>query len=54
MAGITIYRVEDGKITEAWSSYDELGMLQQVGVSFALDESAVDDVDPDSEFGMVF
>ena len=29
--GITIFRLEDGKIVEEWSESDMLGMLQQVG-----------------------
>ena len=30
-SGITIFRLEDGKIVEEWSESDMLGMLQQVG-----------------------
>jgi steroid delta-isomerase-like uncharacterized protein len=29
--GIAIYRIEDGKIAEAWSQVDRLGVLQQIG-----------------------
>jgi steroid delta-isomerase-like uncharacterized protein len=29
--GIAIYRVEDGKIAEAWSQMDRLGVVQQLG-----------------------
>jgi steroid delta-isomerase-like uncharacterized protein len=29
--GISIYRVEEGKIREAWSQVDRLGVLQQIG-----------------------
>jgi len=29
--GITIVRVEDGKIVEGWNSFDMLGMYQQIG-----------------------
>ena len=29
--GIAIYRIEDGKIAEAWSQMDRLGVLQQIG-----------------------
>ena len=29
--GITIARVEDGKIVEAWNSFDMLSMYQQIG-----------------------
>ncbi len=30
-SGISIYRVEEGKIKEAWSQVDRLGVLQQIG-----------------------
>jgi steroid delta-isomerase-like uncharacterized protein len=30
--GMSIFRCEGGKIVEAWSSYDALGQLQQLGV----------------------
>ena len=30
--GIAIYRIENGKIVEAWSQVDRLGVLQQIGV----------------------
>jgi len=30
-SGITIFRLQDGKIVEEWSESDMLGMLQQVG-----------------------
>jgi predicted ester cyclase len=29
--GIAIYRVEDGRVVEAWSQVDRLGVLQQIG-----------------------
>jgi steroid delta-isomerase-like uncharacterized protein len=29
--GITIARFEDGKIVEGWDSWDQLGMLEQIG-----------------------
>ncbi len=32
MAGMTIARVRDGKMTEGWVTYDALGLLQQIGV----------------------
>ena len=32
LTGIDIYRIADGKIEEAWSIWDTLGMLQQMGV----------------------
>ncbi|HEY7537833.1 MAG TPA: ester cyclase [Gaiellaceae bacterium] len=31
VSGITLSRVEGGKIVEEWSNWDTLGMLQQVG-----------------------
>ena len=31
-SGISILRVADGKIAEQWDSFDNLGMLQQLGV----------------------
>jgi predicted ester cyclase len=30
--GMTLNRVEDGKIIEAWDNFDTIGMLQQLGV----------------------
>lgn len=30
--GMTLNRVEDGKIIEAWDNFDIMGMLQQLGV----------------------
>ena len=29
--GMTISRIEDGKIVEEWEIYDALGMMQQLG-----------------------
>jgi steroid delta-isomerase-like uncharacterized protein len=29
--GITIHRIEGGKITEEWERYDNLGVMQQLG-----------------------
>jgi predicted ester cyclase len=31
MTGITIYRLRESKIAEAWSNIDQLGLLQQLG-----------------------
>ena len=33
--GITIHRIEDGKIAEEWNSYDNMSMLQQLGLAAA-------------------
>ena len=30
--GVAIYRVENGRVVEAWSHVDRLGVLQQIGV----------------------
>jgi steroid delta-isomerase-like uncharacterized protein len=32
LAGINIFRVRDGKITERWGRLDDLGFLRQLGV----------------------
>jgi predicted ester cyclase len=32
LTGITIKRLTDGKIVEAWTNFDALGMMQQLGV----------------------
>ena len=31
-SGISIARVKNGKLVEGWNSFDQLGMLQQLGV----------------------
>ena len=31
--GITIHRIEGGKIVEEWNSYDNLSLLQQLGLA---------------------
>ena len=31
--GITIHRIEDGKIVEEWEGYDNLSILQQLGLA---------------------
>jgi steroid delta-isomerase-like uncharacterized protein len=36
ISGIVITQFRDGKQVESWSSYDQLGMLQQLGVVPAL------------------
>jgi hypothetical protein len=40
MTGITIYRVSGDRIAEARSNFDQLGMLQQLGVVPAPGEAA--------------
>jgi steroid delta-isomerase-like uncharacterized protein len=32
LGGITIWRVVDGKIKEEWSAFDQLSMMQQLGL----------------------
>jgi steroid delta-isomerase-like uncharacterized protein len=32
LEGITIHRIEDGKIVEEWSRYDNLSAMQQLGL----------------------
>jgi predicted ester cyclase len=32
MDGVTIERIEDGRIAEVWVARDELGLLRQLGV----------------------
>jgi len=32
MPGISIYRIKEGKLSEAWVQYDQLGLMQQLGV----------------------
>ena len=32
ITGIDIYRITNGQIEEAWSNWDTLGLLQQIGV----------------------
>ncbi len=32
LAGITIWRILDGKIKEEWSAFDQLSMMQQLGL----------------------
>ena len=33
ITGITIHRIEDGKIVEEWENWDALGMMQQIGAA---------------------
>jgi len=32
LQGITVHRIEGGRIAEEWERYDNLGMMQQLGV----------------------
>jgi len=32
LAGITIWRIVDGKIKEEWSAFDQISMMQQLGL----------------------
>jgi steroid delta-isomerase-like uncharacterized protein len=32
MSGIDIVRIEDGKLVEHWANFDQMGLLQQLGV----------------------
>ncbi len=36
VTGITIDKIENGRIAESWTNWDTLGMLQQLGVAPAL------------------
>ena len=29
--GIDVFRIQDGKIAEIWQSYDQMGMMRQIG-----------------------
>jgi predicted ester cyclase len=33
LEGITIHLIEDGKIVEKWNQYDNLSILQQLGLA---------------------
>jgi steroid delta-isomerase-like uncharacterized protein len=41
LTGITIERIAGGKIVECWSNYDELGLLQQLGVIPSSEQTAI-------------
>ena len=32
MSGLELFRLADGKIVEAWVAYDNLSLMQQLGV----------------------
>ena len=38
VSGMEMYRVQDGEIVEMWTSYDALGLLQQLGVVPSVNE----------------
>ena len=40
MTGITIHRIEDGKIVEEWENWDALGLMQQIGAVPSPEEQA--------------
>jgi len=40
ITGITIHRIEDGKIVEEWENWDALGMMQQIGAVPSPEEQA--------------
>lgn len=39
ITGITIDRIEDGKIVETWNNFDQLGMMRQIGAMPAPEQS---------------
>ena len=40
LSGISISRLEKGKITEEWEMFDDLGLMQQLGMELKLKELA--------------
>jgi steroid delta-isomerase-like uncharacterized protein len=40
ITGITIYRISGGKVEEEWNNFDQLGLLQQIGVAPTPEEAA--------------
>ncbi|WP_265111055.1 ester cyclase [Halosolutus halophilus] len=38
VSGMEMYRVDDGKITEMWTSYDALGLFQELGLIPSVEE----------------
>ena len=45
-AGITIWRIVDGKIKEEWSAFDQLSMMQQLGLLPNQKTSDANEADP--------
>ena len=39
VTGITIHRIEGGKIVEEWENWDALGLMQQVGAILSTEET---------------
>src|SRR5215212_7456435 len=39
ITGLTIHRIEDGKIVEEWENWDALGLMQQIGAVPAPEQS---------------
>lgn len=33
MGGISMYRIQDGKMVEGWVEYDQLNLMQQIGMA---------------------
>jgi steroid delta-isomerase-like uncharacterized protein len=46
MAGITIWRIVDGKIKEEWSAFDQLSLMQQLGLLPAQKTGGASDTEP--------
>ena len=44
-SGITIWRIANGKIKEEWSAFDQLSMMQQLGLLPAQKSSSASDTD---------
>ena len=40
ITGITIHRIENGKIVEEWENWDALGLMQQIGAIPSPEEQA--------------
>jgi steroid delta-isomerase-like uncharacterized protein len=45
LAGITIWRIVDGKIKEEWSAFDQLSMMQQLGLLPSQKPSEANEID---------
>ena len=46
MAGITIWRIVNGKIKEEWSAFDQLSLMQQLGLLPAQKTGGAGDTEP--------